>query len=559
MDQVNTDSDQPLLPVRRLHNYAYCPRLFYLQWVEGVFVENADTVRGSSTHKRVDEPSLSREDALSSLGGKLRSIELSSELLHLVGVVDLLEVADDSKLRVVDYKKGSPWRDNQGQYCAKSYDAIQMAAYTLLLREAGHDVTSAGIYYAQAKKHVEVALTSELLDNCQSMIAEALRLASSARCPKPLDGSGRCIYCSAYPICLPYESKYWTDDSNCKLQEALRPPMPQHDQGEILVVQNNQAYVTLRGGNIRVLIKGEEISKHPIKQLQSLYLYGAVQVSAQAMHTMMEQDVSISYFSPAGRFLGLSHGLPSTGVDARIGQVHLWENPTARLKLASELIRCKIHNQRVNLMRNGQAEAQHLKQLALLRDSCSNQKHLDSLRGVEGAAAAIYFAHFTSMIKSDLPAFHLKGRNRRPPKDPVNAMLSLGYSILSKEITGIAYSVGLDPYLGFFHSPRYGRPALALDMMEEFRPLIVDSVVLSLINRGEIAEDDFIYTTRGCLMRDSARRQFWRAWTRRMDTEVSHPAFGYRMSYRRMMEVQMRQFWRLCRGDVSIYRGFTTR
>jgi CRISPR-associated protein Cas1 len=162
------------------------------------------------------------------------------------------------------------------------------------------------------------------------------------------------------------------------------------------------------------------------------------------------------------------------------------------------------------------------------------------------------------MLK-DKMGFEFTFRNRRPPKDPVNALLSLGYSVLSKELTGIAYTVGLDPFLGFFHSPRYGRPALALDMMEEFRPLIVDSVVLTLINRGEVSLSDFSVTSRGTLLNDSGRRQFWRAWTRRLDTEITHPTFGYKMSYRRMMEVQMRQLWRFCRGESKTFYGFTTR
>lgn len=151
------------------------------------------------------------------------------------------------------------------------------------------------------------------------------------------------------------------------------------------------------------------------------------------------------------------------------------------------------------------------------------------------------------------------GEEQPPPRDEVNAMLSLGYSVLTKELTGIAYTVGLDPFLGFFHSPGYGKPALALDMMEEFRPLITDSVVISLINRREVGPEDFERTAKGTLLKDFGRRQFWRAWTRRMDTEVTHPAFGYKMTYRRMLEVQMRQLWRFFRNDIDAYSGFTTR
>jgi CRISPR-associated protein Cas1 len=272
----------------------------------------------------------------------------------------------------------------------------------------------------------------------------------------------------------------------------------------------------------------------------------------------MEHSVPVSYFSPAGRFIGMAGGLPLSGVDARMGQYNMWSMPVKRLNLAAEIIKSKVHNQRVILMRNGCVSDSTLRELARLRDSCRKQLSLESLRGVEGAASSLYFSNFSTMLK-DKMGFDFTFRNRRPPKDPVNALLSLGYSVLSKELTGIAYTVGLDPFLGFFHSPRYGRPALALDMMEEFRPLIVDSVVLTLINRGEVALSDFSVTSRGTLLNDSGRRQFWRAWTRRLDTEITHPTFGYKMSYRRMMEVQMRQLWRFCRGESKTFYGFTTR
>jgi len=155
--------------------------------------------------------------------------------------------------------------------------------------------------------------------------------------------------------------------------------------------------------------------------------------------------------------------------------------------------------------------------------------------------------------------FDFNGRNRRPPRDPVNALLSLGYSILSKELTGVCYAVGLDPFLGFFHQPRFGRPALALDLMEEFRPLLSDSVAISLLNRGEIQIDDFVQSASGTFLKDSGRHAFWEAWSRRLDTEVTHPEFGYKMSYRRMLEVQARQLWRFVRGEAVTYHGFTTR
>lgn len=552
--------DVPLLPVRRLHNYVYCPRLFYLQWVEDIFVPNEDTVEGDAVHSRVDDPTRLKIAALASAGGTLRSVALSSEKYRITGVVDLLEKDSEGSIRLVDYKKGNPAMDDSGEWCAKENDAIQLAAYALLLEEVGVSVASASVYYAAIKRHVEVELTEALREKCKAYIAEAMEVAKCGACPPPLEYSSRCLACSAYPVCLPWESKVWAGECGNKQVDAseLRPPRPKGDQGEILIVQNNRAVVGIKGGEIQVKLEGDVVARHPLHQLNAVYLYGPIQVSAQALTALMEHAVPVSYFSAAGRFIGMAGGLPLSGVDARMGQYRMWSMPDKRLALASEIVRSKIHNQRVILMRNGKAPESVLRELARLRDSCISQKELGALRGVEGMAAALYFSHFSSMLKGDF-GFSFNGRNRRPPRDPVNALLSLGYSVLSKELTGIAHTVGLDPFLGFFHSPRYGRPALALDMMEEFRPLIVDSVVITLINRGEVSPADFVETSRGTMLKDSGRRQFWRAWTRRLDTEISHPMFGYRMSYRRMLEVQMRQLWRFCRNDTNSFFGFTTR
>jgi CRISPR-associated protein Cas1 len=277
------------------------------------------------------------------------------------------------------------------------------------------------------------------------------------------------------------------------------------------------------------------------------------------MQTLLERDVPVAFFSAAGRYYGCAHGLGQTGVDARRGQYQVFSIEKSRLKLAKETIRAKINNQRVMMMRNGDAKATDIEMMKYLRNSVDDVQSLDSLRGVEGEAAAIYFANFSTMLKDEAHEFVFNERNRRPPKDPVNALLSLAYSMLVKEVSGVCHSVGLDPYLGFFHQPRYGKPALALDLMEEFRPLIADSVVISLINRGEVSKSDFSFTTKGVYLSTDGRKSFWSAWFRRMDTLVSHPQFKYRMTYRRMIEVQVRQLWRYPRGETSNYFGFTTR
>jgi CRISPR-associated protein Cas1 len=302
------------------------------------------------------------------------------------------------------------------------------------------------------------------------------------------------------------------------------------------------------------------VRKLPGQQVRAIYLYGAVQLTAQAVATCLELGIDVAYFSPAGRYLGALCGLPTSGVDARRGQYRLFELPGVRLILAREVIRAKIHNQRVMLMRNGEVPERVLQLMVHFRDATASARELTELLGIEGSAAALYFEQFDSMLKKREDwKFDWRGRNRRPPRDPVNALLSLGYSMLAKELTGVCHAVGLDPFLGFMHQPRYGRPALALDLMEEFRPLVADSVAISLVNRGELGPEDFIRSANGTFLNDRGRKVFWEAWFRRLDTEVSHPEFEYKMAYRRMLEVQARQLWRFVRGEAVGYHGFTTR
>jgi CRISPR-associated protein Cas1 len=590
---------QPALPVRRLHNFIYCPRLFYFQWVENIFQENADTVAGSHVHRNVDAPSRLDEEKAKALGdnlpegARLRSLRLESDSLGLIGVVDILEGGPDGA-EIIDYKRGSARRDSEGERIAKEPDALQVAAHALLLREHGVNAVRGAIYYAADKRRVPVELNEELFEKVRTAVAQARAVAAAGKCPPPLKHDARCLYCSAYPVCLPNESLWWakprrTPGSEKQLSFAfspetdpgvrdqilealdfaaqssdkeptLQPPRPEGDDGEVLVVQTPGAHIGQRGDELIVSVKGEDVRKLPGQQVRAIYCYGAVQITAQAVSTCLELGIDVSYFSPAGRFLGILAGLPASGVDVRRGQYRLFELPNVRLRLAREIIRAKIHNQRVMLMRNGEVPDRVCALLASFRDSAASAPDLTSLLGIEGSAAALYFEQFASMLKQrDDWNFDWRGRNRRPPRDPVNALLSLGYSMLAKELTGVCHTVGLDPFLGFMHQPRYGRPALALDLMEEFRPLVADSVAISLINRGELGPDDFIRSANGTFLTDSGRKPFWESWFRRLDTEVSHPEFSYKMAYRRMLEVQARQLWRFLRGEASAYHAFVTR
>lgn len=213
--------------------------------------------------------------------------------------------------------------------------------------------------------------------------------------------------------------------------------------------------------------------------------------------------------------------------------------------LAQHMIAGKIANCRTLLRRNARTDVTttvaRLKQLSGDARECSN---FATLLGIEGTAARLYFAEFPKMLSGACAEFAAQfsaaGRNRRPPPDPLNALLSFCYSMLTKDLVAVTLSVGLDPYLGVFHRSRYSRPALALDLAEEFRPLIADSVVVSVLNNGEIGPRDFIRRGGAVALTSDGRKAVLKAYERRLDTKVRHPVFGYQISYRRVLDVQAR-------------------
>jgi CRISPR-associated protein Cas1 len=201
---------------------------------------------------------------------------------------------------------------------------------------------------------------------------------------------------------------------------------------------------------------------------------------------------------------------------------------------------------------------QVLEHLERLSRDAKNASSAEKLLGIEGSAAEAYFARLNYLLKES-QVFSFQNRNRRPPKDPVNAVLSYLYAILAKEMFVTLLAVGFDPYLGVYHRPRYGRPALALDMMEEFRPLIADSTALMLFNNEELKEKDFIKTGIGISLTSQAKKKVVGGYERRIETEVTHPIFGYKVSYRRIFEVQARLLSRVLFGEIREYPAFVTR
>lgn len=428
----------------------------------------------------------------------------------------------------------------------------------LLLREAGYRCDEAIIYFAASRRRVTIPIGEDLIERTMQVLAEARSIAADGEAPPPLVDSPKCPRCSLVGICLP-------DEINAINRRAQRKPrrlMPSAGAARPLYVNTQGATVGVRGGRYEVRRKGETITSVRCIDVSQICLYGNVQVSTQALRRAFADAVPTCYFSYGGWFNGIAHGMSGKNVELRNRQVIV----AARggLPIARAIVAGKVRNCRTLLRRNARTDvAAALDQLTGLATEAEDAVSVAALLGIEGTAARIYFAHLPAMIRDDLdvPGADVDAleRSRRPPRDPVNCLLSYLYALLAKDLTATVFGIGLDPYLGVYHRPRFGRPALALDLMEEFRPLLADSVALALLNHREVTASSFLLRSNGVALTDDGRRAVLRGYERRLDTDIRHPMFGYTISYRRTLEVQARLFAAHLLGEIPVYVPLRTR
>ena len=336
--------------------------------------------------------------------------------------------------------------------------------------------------------------------------------------------------------------------------------VPARDDALPMYVQAQGGIVGKSGDNLTVRVRGEKVASARLLDVSNLSIFGNAQVTAQATREMLDRNIPICHFTYGGWLKGVTQGIGHKNVELRMSQFAVAGDKIRSLSIARELVIAKLRNSRVMLRRNHpDAPPAALKEIARLSRNARKADSLQTLLGIEGAAASVYFANFGAMIRSDDSEFDFRLRSRRPPKDPVNAVLSFLYSMLIKQALVSAISVGFDPYLGFYHQPKYGKPALALDLAEEFRPIVADSAALTLFNNAELKSADFVRRSGAVSLTQEGRKVVIRAFERRMDTLISHPLFGYSISYRRIMEVQARLVGRHILGELKRYPAFTTR
>lgn len=590
-----------LWPCRGIAEYAYCPRLFYYLTVEGIFLPSADTEHGLGIHQRVDQPSAMKptEDKSSQQSKQVekledqhgdeerpravRSLSLTSQRMGLTARLDLAEM-EGTRAVPVEYRKGRPRHDTLAStepsdemidgpellHAPKPWptDRVQLGLQVLLLEEAGYTVPEAYLYYTAEKLRLRVPVDNALRRDALAVLEAAKQAACGSR-PAPLLNDPKCPKCSLQPICLP-------DEINQQRQraegaeggpEAPKPRKlwPPRDDGVQVVIQREGVRVGVRGQSVRITDKnGGVVREFPLANVESLALVGGVQVSTQALAVFADHGVPVAFLSGAGRLTAMMDPMGPTSAAVRTAQVRILDRSDKTLELARAVTVAKIANQRTLLMRNhSDLPSRIASDLQGCVEAATMASTMDELRGHEGNAAAIYFAHFAGMFKEGVreiaARFNANGRQRRPPPDPINSIISFGYSMLTNECVAALRLASLEPTIGSLHATRPGRPALALDLMEPFRPLIADSVAISAINRGELTEGHFIDSASGCAMTPAGRKAFFSTYGRRMDTEVTHPLFKYRLSYRRMLMLHAKLIAAWVLGEVPTLAFLTTR
>lgn len=545
------------VPARMVNEFVYCPRLFHLEWVQSRWASNDDVEEGLYVHRVVDTAAGKMPDTGEAWAGRrVTSLWLTSPRLGISGRLDLVEEGADGAVVPVDYKKGRP--DRHGQPWPS--DRVQSLIQVLLLQDAGYRVDHAEVWYAETRRRVRIEANAKALEETLGTLRALWQVASRDAAPPPLVNSPKCPRCSLVSICMPDELRALSIRQ--RERTAVKRVMAADPQQRPVYVAHQGAVVGVRRGRLEVFADQEKLVSFRLIDVSQLCVMGNVSVTPQAVRELMARDAPILWFSYGGWFQGMANGLPDRNVDLRRAQYLASSN--AALGVAREMIYGKIRNSRTMLQRNSRSDvAQVAAQLKELAIAARKSGGVPSLLGLEGTAARLYFGRFASMISDNShvtgEAFDSHGRARRPPPDPVNAVLSFCYALLAKDLTVITHAVGFDPYLGVLHRPRFGRPALALDLAEEFRPLIAESVTLQLFNNGGLSLRDFRSRAGGCQLEPDGRKAVLRAYERRLEHEIVHPHFGYRVSYRRALEVQARQLAAHLVGEVSTYSAFVTR
>ncbi|HLN30227.1 MAG TPA: type I-MYXAN CRISPR-associated endonuclease Cas1 [Gemmataceae bacterium] len=540
------DSHLPPVRVMALHALAYCPRLFYLEEVEEIRVADARVFAGRELHA-----GLAADEE-----GEALSLELASEVLGLVGKVDCIRRRDGTYIPY-EHKRGKPARDANGAAEAWPSDRLQVVAYAVLLEEAhGQTIPEGRVRYHAANVTVRVPIDAAAREELQQALTTARRLRESVERPPIAANERLCTHCSLAPVCLPEEVRHLHDPGH----QATRL-FPPEREGTTLHVVSQGTQVGRCADTLAVRPREGPESHHPLNAVDAVVLHGYVQISTQALRACVDYEVPVHWLSMSGHHMA---SLTSTAgqVQRRIRQYQALCDEATCLRLARALVLAKVEGQHRYLLRASRGEdgVRELVQRSLdgmqeaLRGAGQATERA-SLRGHEGSAAVHYFEGLRNLFGERVPAeFRWTERNRRPPRDRFNAILSFGYGLLHTGVMRAILAVGLEPAFGFFHTPRSAAYPLVLDLMELFRVPLWDLVVLGSLNRSQWdPEADFEVTKAKVWLSDTGRKKAIGLFESRLEETWKHPVVNYSLSYARTLELEARLLEKEWTGEPGLF------
>lgn len=534
------------IKVSALHALAYCPRLFYLEEVEELYTQDAAVFAGRRLHTELEK--LEDED--------WEDLYLVSEELGLRGRVDALRTRDGQTIPY-EHKRGRSYRDENKQPQAWESDQLQILAYCCLIESAlGITVTEGRIRYHTDNTLIHIPFNEDGRQKVKNALKDAQSLLQAQKRPPVTENERLCSSCSLAPVCLPEEARL----SHHKEWQTVRL-FPKDDERQVIHILEAGTTVGRTGEQLKITRKGQPAEKLAINQVGQVVLHSFSQISTQALHFLADQKIGVHWISGGGRYIG-SFDLRQGSIQRRINQYQALSQPEFCLKLAQQLVTCRGSGQRKFLMRGKRNLAkssvkleQNIEQMKALLKQIDQVDSLESLLGFEGKLASLYFGALPCLINPELPTeLSFSGRNRRPPKDRFNCLLSFGYSLLIKDVMNAILTVGLEPSFGFYHQPRTQAPPLLLDLMEIFRVPLVDMIVLASVNRGQWdPKEDFEVRGSQVWLNESGRRKFVALYEHRKEDSWKHPVTGYSLTYRRLLELEVRLLEKEWMGEGGLF------
>jgi CRISPR-associated protein Cas1 len=529
-----------------LHALAYCPRLFYLEEVEEIRVADERVYAGRELHAGLE----AGED------GELASLELTSPAFGLTGKVDCVRRRDGSYLPY-EHKRGQPRREADGAASAWPSDRLQVIAYAALLEEAfGQPIAEARIRYHAANVTVRVPVDDAAREELRAAVVTARRLRESVERPPIADNDRLCQRCSLAPVCLPEEVRQERDPGREPVR--LFPPDP---DGTTLHVVSQGAHIGRGGDSLVVRPRDAPETKHPVRGVETVLVHGFAQLTTQALRLCVEHGVGVHWMTTTGYHTASL--VPTAGqVQRRIRQYRALTDEALCLRLTRALVLAKVEGQHRYLLRATrggkdirQVLQHHLFGLQEALRLAGTAPDRDSLRGHEGTAAVHYFEGLRALLGEQVPEeLRSTTRNRRPPLDRFNALLSYGYGLLHTAVMRALLASGLEPALGFFHTPHSAAYPLVLDLMELFRVSLWDLVVIGSLNRGQWdPQADFTVTRAKVWLSEAGRKKAIGLFEGRLQESWKHPVVKYSLSYQRTIELEARLLEKEWTGEPGLF------